>query len=396
MRSIASNLATLVAPLVIPLMVTIPSMDAFIIVTSPMVVHQSSHQSSYHRHDDQPRSIIINNNCATSTAMNAAKATADENGWDIPDPSSLPPLYQSSLNSNANGNANNKGKGKSRSKPIKQLPNGGTITMVGSGPGDPNLLTVSAYKLLTEATSNTLVICDRLVSKEILDLISDDAEQKIARKLPGCANLAQNEIYKWAHEGLQKGMEVIRLKIGDPFVFGRGGEEVLQFRDYGIEPSVIPGVSAAFSAPLLGSIPVTHRGVANQVVMCTGYGREGTSPDLIQYHPEQTIVFLMAVGRLTELSERLQRLAGYPADTAVGIIERAGCPEQRTVVGDLSNIGAIAKEYNVQAPSTIVVGNVVRVLLADDDEMEGGEASVLQGLISTCNDTAAVSPAFAA
>jgi siroheme synthase len=138
---------------------------------------------------------------------------------------------------------------------------------------------------------------------------------------------------------------------------------------------MLQGVSAAFSAPLLGSIPVTHRGVANQVVMCTGYGREGTSPDLIQYHKEQTVVFLMAVGRLDELSERLQKMAGYPSDTPVGIIERAGCPDQRTVVGDLTTIGKIAKDLEVKAPSTIVVGDVVKVLL----ESEEGEQ--LQGLV---------------
>jgi uroporphyrin-III C-methyltransferase len=127
-------------------------------------------------------------------------------------------------------------------------------------------------------------------------------------------------------------------------------------------------VSAAFSAPLLGNIPVTHRGVSNQVVMCTGYGREGTSPDLIQYHEEQTIVFLMAVGRLRELCDRLVRLAGYPKDIPVGIIENAGCPTQRTVVGNMETIADIAEKHNIQAPSTIVVGKVVNVLLAKDEE----------------------------
>jgi siroheme synthase len=128
------------------------------------------------------------------------------------------------------------------------------------------------------------------------------------------------------------------------------------------------GVSAAFSAPLLGSIPVTHRGVANQVVMCTGYGREGTSPDLIQYHEEQTVVFLMAVGRLRELCHRLITLAGYPSDTPVGIVEQAGCPDQRTVVGTMETIGDIAEKHNVKPPSTIIVGKVVNVLLDTDKE----------------------------
>lgn len=253
------------------------------------------------------------------------------------------------------------------------LPNGGRITMVGSGPGDPELLTMAAYKILSEP--NVLVVSDRLVSKEILDLIQ--GECKVARKLPGCAEEAQEEIYRWCKEGLDAGKHVVRLKIGDPFVFGRGGEEVLKFREYGIEPKVIPGVSAAFSAPLLGSIPVTHRGVSNQVVMCTGYGRDGTSPDLIKYHKEQTIVFLMAVGRLRDLCQRLVDLAGYPSKTPVGIIQNAGCPNQRTVVGNMETIADLAEKYQVKAPSTIVVGDVVNVLLEQD--METGEQVV--GLI---------------
>lgn len=257
--------------------------------------------------------------------------------------------------------------------PPSALPNGGKITMVGSGPGDPDLLTMAAFKILSDP--DAMVISDRLVSKEILDVIQGD--YKIARKLPGCADAAQEEIYKWCKEGIDAGKHVVRLKIGDPFVFGRGGEEVIKFREFGVEPKVIPGVSAAFSAPLLGSIPVTHRGVSNQVVMCTGYGRNGTSPDLIQYHKEQTIVFLMAVGRLRELCQRLINMAGYPSKTPVGIIQNAGCPTQRTVVGNMETIADLAEEYQVKAPSTIVVGEVVNVLL--EENIETGEQVV--GLI---------------
>mmetsp|Transcript_44720 Transcript_44720/g.50136 ORF Transcript_44720/g.50136 Transcript_44720/m.50136 type:complete len:121 (+) Transcript_44720:955-1317(+) len=115
--------------------------------------------------------------------------------------------------------------------------------------------------------------------------------------------------------------------------------------------------------------------------MCTGYGREGTSPDLIQYHKEQTIVFLMAVGRLRQLCDRLVRLAGYPANTPVGIIERAGCPTQRTVVGNIQTIADISEKYNIQAPSTIVVGKVVDVLLEKDDN-----GNVIEGLIQNAAD----------
>jgi len=288
-----------------------------------------------------------------------------ENKWGIPHHSTLEPL------------------GPAGSKPLKTLPNGGRITLVGAGPGDPDLLTMAAYKILTE-DPNALVISDRLVSQEILNLIP--GEIKVARKLPGCAELAQEEIYYWCHQGLKAGKNVIRLKIGDPFVYGRGGEEVLTFRDFGVEAKVVPGVSSVFSAPLLGSIPVTHRGVSQQVVTCTGYGREGTSPDLIQYHKEQTVVFLMAVGRLRTLSENLIDMANYPPETPVGIVERAGCPNQRTVTGNLLTIADIAEKHNIQPPSVIVVGEVVDVLQEKDEET--GEA--VTGLIQNRTASAAL------
>lgn len=139
----------------------------------------------------------------------------NNNEWGIPDSKTLEPF---------------------RSHPTAQLDNGGKITLVGSGPGDPELLTLSAYKLLQDPEA--LVICDRLVSSEIVDLIQ--GEVKVARKLPGCAELAQEEIFWWAHQGLKQGRHVIRLKIGDPFVFGRGGEEVITFRRFGVESKIVP------------------------------------------------------------------------------------------------------------------------------------------------------------
>mmetsp|Transcript_7924 Transcript_7924/g.16805 ORF Transcript_7924/g.16805 Transcript_7924/m.16805 type:complete len:132 (-) Transcript_7924:185-580(-) len=114
--------------------------------------------------------------------------------------------------------------------------------------------------------------------------------------------------------------------------------------------------------------------------MCTGYGRNNTSPDLIRYHEEQTVVFLMAVGRLRELCRDLVSKAGYPKDTPVGIVERAGCPEQRTVVGTMDTIADLAERYDVKPPSTIVVGEVVNVLLTEEDyDSFGGEEGVVVG-----------------
>ncbi len=137
------------------------------------------------------------------------------NEWGIPDCRTLDPFSKA---------------------PVEQLGNGGKVTLVGSGPGDPDLLTVKAFKLLQDP--DALVIVDRLVSQEILDVIK--GEVKIARKLPGCADLAQDEIYWWTYQGLKTGKHVIRLKIGDPFVFGRGGEEILMFRRFGVESKVVP------------------------------------------------------------------------------------------------------------------------------------------------------------
>jgi siroheme synthase len=115
--------------------------------------------------------------------------------------------------------------------------------------------------------------------------------------------------------------------------------------------------------------------------MCTGYGRNNTSPDLIQYHKEQTVVFLMAVGRLRELCDKMVTLANYPMQTPVGIVERAGCPDQMTVVGTMETIADLAEQYNVRPPSTIVVGEVVNVLLTEGDfvgEMKNSFVDVLE------------------
>jgi siroheme synthase len=116
--------------------------------------------------------------------------------------------------------------------------------------------------------------------------------------------------------------------------------------------------------------------------MCTGYGRDGSSPDLIRYHKEQTIVFLMAVGRLGELCDRLITLAGYPPTTPVAIVERAGCPNQRTVVGNMKTIATMAMKYEIKPPSTIIVGEVVNVLLTPETTIdESGNHKVVTGLI---------------
>jgi uroporphyrin-III C-methyltransferase len=232
----------------------------------------------------------------------------------------------------------------------------GSIALVGAGPGDPDLLTVQAIKMIKQAS---LVISDRLVSKEILDLV--ECELRIARKRPGCAEEAQDEIYEWTKEAILEGKNVVRLKIGDPFLFGRGGEEVLEFRKLGVEPVVVPGVSSSYAAPLVGNIPLTHRGVSNSVLITTGYGRDSTVVEVPEYRADRTVVLLMAVGRIAEIASNMTA-AGYPSDTPVAIIEKATTPEQRTLTGTLETIAYVAKRDEAKAPSTIIVGEVVNVL----------------------------------
>ena len=143
---------------------------------------------------------------------------------------------------------------------------------------------------------------------------------------------------------MKAGRNVVRLKIGDPLLFGRGGEEILRFRaELNVEPFLSSGVSSSFSAPLVAGIPLTHRGVSNQVLISTGYGRDGSRVDVPPFSEDRTIVLLMAVGRIGEIAESMMK-RGYKRNTPVAIIERATTPKQRTLHGTLESIGGIAVE----------------------------------------------------
>ena len=234
----------------------------------------------------------------------------------------------------------------------------GKLSLVGSGPGDPDLLTVQALRLLEEAS---LVVADRLISEDILKLIK--CELRIAEKKPGCAEPAQQQIYEWVEEALREGRSVVRLKIGDPLLFGRGGEEILYFRRMGVEAIVAPGISSSYCAPSAAGIPLTHRGVSNQVLISTGYGKDSSEVDLPPFVKDRTVVLLMAVGRIADIAAKMmsERLA-YPGDTPVAIVENATTPKQRTLTATLETIGRVAEESKAKAPAAIIVGDVVDVL----------------------------------
>ncbi|KLO19097.1 tetrapyrrole methylase [Schizopora paradoxa] len=256
----------------------------------------------------------------------------------------------------------------------------GKVFLVGSGTGHPSFLTVAAHKLLT-SKSTDLILTDKLVPAGVLNLIPRDKEVRVARKFPGNAEGAQTELMEMAVAAAREGKNVVRLKQGDPMVYGRAGEEILYFRSQGITTHVIPGLSAAFAAPLCAGIPVTQRGVAEGVVVCTGVGRGGKGVRLPGYDRARTVVILMGVARLAAVvqamisgdgGERGRDGAAYPPYTPIAIIERASMPDQRVVSSTLENVAeALESTGEQRPPGLMVVGWAVSSLC------EHGEIDVL-------------------
>ncbi|HWA82576.1 MAG TPA: siroheme synthase CysG, partial [Fimbriimonadaceae bacterium] len=233
----------------------------------------------------------------------------------------------------------------------------GHVTLVGAGPGDPDLITVKGLKALQSAE---VVLYDRLANPALLSHAPSNAPLIDVGKAPGeCGRPRQETIHALLIEHARRGRRVVRLKGGDPFVFGRGGEEVLALAEAGISYSVVPGVSSAISAPAAAGIPVTHRGLSTGFAVFTAQGAseaETVPWEIAAGMP--TVIFLMGVERLPNVVRRL-REHGRPADTPVAVISRATLPEQRQAIGTLESIESLAAE--LQSPATIVVGEVVRL-----------------------------------
>lgn len=235
----------------------------------------------------------------------------------------------------------------------------GRIILAGSGPGNPDLLTRAAHKAIQSAD---LILADKLVPAPILDLVPRRATIHIARKFPGNADKAQEELLELGLAGLQAGKVVVRIKQGDPYIYGRGGEEYDFFRAHGFIPSVLPGITSALSAPLFAAIPATHRGVADQVLICTGTGRKGAPLDPPEFVASRTLVLLMSLHRLSGLVSDLTS-KGYPADLPVAVLERASCPDQRVIRTSLEHVCAAVEEEGSRPPGLLVVGNACKVLM---------------------------------
>lgn len=231
---------------------------------------------------------------------------------------------------------------------------GGKVALVGGGPGDPGLLTARARRLLAEAD---VVITDRLAPLAVLDELDPDVEVIDVGKMPDRHPIPQHEINRLIVDRAQAGKVVVRLKGGDPYVFGRGGEELLACREAGIEPEVVPGITSAIAVAAAAGIPVTHRGVARGFSVVTGHEQLGELPA----RGDHTLVLLMGVRRLPATTAELVA-NGHEASTPAAVVERGCTPQQRVTVGTLGTIAERAAEVGAGSPAIVVIGDVVGVL----------------------------------
>jgi uroporphyrin-III C-methyltransferase/precorrin-2 dehydrogenase/sirohydrochlorin ferrochelatase len=235
-------------------------------------------------------------------------------------------------------------------------PKKGSVVLVGAGPGDPGLLTLRALRALNRAD---VILHDSLVSEAVLALARRDAERIDVGKRCGGRHTQQEQIHQLLFEQAQAGKLVVRLKGGDPFVFGRGGEEMEFLHQHSIACEIVPGVTAAVACAAYAGIPLTHREHARSVHLLTGHGKESLDamdwPALAQDH--QTLAIYMGVARLEEFTQRLLEHGRRP-DTPFAIIENGTLPQQRVVSGVLQELPARAKEHAIHPPALLVVGEV--------------------------------------
>ncbi len=232
----------------------------------------------------------------------------------------------------------------------------GRVILVGAGPGDPKLITLRGAEALGEAD---VVVYDRLVAPALLELAPSGAELRYVGKEPGRAPMSQGAIDALLVRRARSGRVVVRLKGGDPFVFGRGGEEVQACVRAGIAVEVVPGVTSAVAAPAAAGIPLTHRGVARSFAVVTG--STAHAEDTVDLRrmatATDTLVVLMAAGKLAETCATLVS-AGRPASEPAAVVQWAWTADQRMVTGTLEDLPALASAANVGPPATLVVGAV--------------------------------------
>jgi len=232
----------------------------------------------------------------------------------------------------------------------------GEAWLVGAGPGDPGLLTMRALQLMQRAD---VVVHDRLVSEQVLALARRDAEKISVGKAPGCRSTTQEQINELLIRLVRDGKKVCRLKGGDPFIFGRGGEEIEALARADIRYQVVPGITAAAGCAAYSGIPLTHRDMAQSVVLLTAHGKDSVDgldwPSLAR--DRQTLALYMAVRRFPEMQSKLIEYGRSP-DTPIAIIENGTSDNQRVVHGRLENLTDLAEQHDVVAPALLIVGEV--------------------------------------
>ncbi|MGE0151133.1 MAG: siroheme synthase CysG [Reyranellaceae bacterium] len=239
----------------------------------------------------------------------------------------------------------------------------GAVYIVGAGPGDPDLLTFRAHRLMQQAD---IVFYDELVGPEVLTYVRRDAERVYVGKIKSHHSKSQEQINELLAEHARAGKRVLRLKGGDPFVFGRGGEELDHLRRQGIETVVVPGITAALGCAASAGIPLTHRDHASSVTFLTGHTRDGelATDWRVLARPDQTLVVYMGLSNAGSLAAKLL-VAGLPRSTPVAIVERGTRPDQRVSTGVLSQLKTLADRHKDGGPALLIIGKVAALADAD-------------------------------
>lgn len=236
---------------------------------------------------------------------------------------------------------------------------GGIVYLIGAGPGDPELITVKGLRCVRSAD---VVLYDRLSSPELLKELRYDAEKIFVGKGPACHTMKQEEINALLISHARQGKRVVRLKGGDPFVFGRGGEEALALANANIPFEIVPGISSAISVPAYAGIPVTHRDYVSSVTIVTGHEGESHGSASVNWEALAktggTLVILMGVKGLAHITQSLLT-GGLAQTTAAAVIQEGTTSKQRLVTGTLSTIAEQATAAQVKSPAVIVIGSVV-------------------------------------